>query len=242
MNEVSLQAIMQNNPQQWTINSILSQQYGKIILRDNERACLNTAQFYYIEGPFLLSFAQALLKEMHLSGVITSSNQDWYRYFMNTKPNHFQLLPRRMYKWTNQINKLLSYTDKPSLYQVKPINQLYANEIEKLEWAQGVFDSYVDMSDFLKHGFGYCVLDGEKIVALCMSFSQSSHGVEIEVDTDPKYQGQGIGKIVSARFVAEAYRRNMTSLWDATNIASAKIAEALGFEFVREYIALCRVE
>jgi GNAT superfamily N-acetyltransferase len=230
---MTIQFLVQQNPQVWTVTSILNHHYGKILLSDSQRVCLNITHFFILEGPFLKSFADELIPHLTSPAIITASNHDWYDYLMNTLP--FKRMTRNLYQWNPHTNNLTSYLTLKSEYQIHRIDEQYAMQINTLEWAEGVFDSYVNIADFLQRGFGYCILDQEKIISLCLSFADSSYGVEIEVDTDPLYQGQGLGKVVSAHFIAEALRRNITPLWDASNVASAKIAEALGFEFVREY-------
>lgn len=234
------QTIMATNPQIWTVSAILSNNFGDILLLDDERACLHVSDFYYIEGPFLESFGNKLLNHFTGSAIITSSNYEWYHYIAKKIGHPSQQVLRQMFSWNAKNDKLASYVGKQLKpgYRIKAIDKSVAEQIQNLTWADDVFDSYLGITGFLKQGFGYCIVNGEKIISLCMSFSHSHYGVEIEIDTDPLYQNQGLGKIIAAYFIAEALKRHLTPLWDATNPPSAKIAQALGFTLMREYEAL----
>jgi hypothetical protein len=240
MTNADMQRIMQNSPQMWTVSSILTYGYGNILLCDEQRACLNVTDFYYIEGPFLESFAKQLTRHLIFPAIIVSSNPEWQQYWNDKSEVHIEKVSRRMYQWVDKVEMLKPFLKMKTntAYSVKPIGKTEAEQIQHFEWTEGVFDSYEGAAGFLKRGFGYCISDQNKIISLCMSFAHSEHGIEIEVDTDPAYQGQGLGKIVSTHFIFESLKRGMRPLWDATNIPSAKIAEAIGFEFMREYKAL----
>lgn len=238
MQNDSIKKIMTKNPQLWTVTSILDHSFGNILLFDDHRACIKVSNFYYIEGPFLEAFGAKIIKKMIAPNVIISSNNDWYNYFI--KKVNAELVQRYLYHWSGKPKRLNEYLVKSleQNYVIKPINIELALQIQTLDWADGIFDSYTDIKGFLDRGFGFCIIVQNKIVSLCLSFAHSEYGVEIEVDTDPDYQGKGLGKIVSAYFVAEALRRGITPLWDATNLASIKVAEALGFNLLYEYTAL----
>lgn len=240
MDKTTLEHIMRSNPQHWTVRSILENGYGGVLMENGLSVCLKVTDFYFVEGAFDAAFADTLCARLSSSFILTSSDALWYAHVAGKKPAKEAL--RQMYVWQADANAL----ERLTVYQraLKPGHVLQAiglaeiAQIEKLDWASGVFDSYRDAEDYVKRGFGYCIKNADRVVALCTSFSASREGVEIEVDTDPAYQRQGLGKIVSAHFVREACQRGMAPLWDATNEASVKIAEALGFTFVKRYTSL----
>lgn len=236
---MSMAAIMQTSPQPWTITSILQHAYGRIVLADNERACLSLGCFYFIEGPFAATFLQPLLQHLTAPAIIISSNQHWYDYLLQYTDIGLKQVTRCMFIWNSDANSLAAYLKLPQAdYSIKRLDSETCEQLLHLEWAEGVFDSYDGTENFLNKGFGFCLLHHNRIVSICMSFAESKHGIEIEVDTDPNYQGRGLAKIVSAYFVTETLRRSKTPLWDASNLASAKIATALGFSQGSEYVAL----
>lgn len=240
MDKMALKHIMQPNPQHWTVCSILEDGYGSVLMENNRSVCLKVTDFYFVEGVFDAAFADELCARLSSSFILTSSNAAWYAHMAKKKPAKEAL--RQMYIWranADAIKQLAFYRAalKPG-YAFQAIGPVEMTQIENLDWASGVFDSYRNAGDYLERGFGYCIKDAGKVVSLCTSFSASKEGVEIEVDTDPAYQGQGLAKSVSACFVHEAYQRGMAPLWDATNAASVKIAEALGFSFIKRYTSL----
>jgi hypothetical protein len=231
-----LQKIMCNNPQKWTVSSILNYDYGNILLFDDQRALINLIQFYFIEGPFLESFGHQLTKLITPPAVIISSNHNWYDFWTNNTTDSFEHSSRRMYLWSGNDELLAPYLErKKTSYIVKPIGEPEAIQIKDLSWSEDVFASYEGIAGFLARGFGYCIAYQNHIVSLCMSYAHSEYGVEIEVDTAPLYQGRGLAKIVSAHFIAESLRRGITPLWDSSNQASDNVAQSLGFKLLQAY-------
>lgn len=236
---MSVASIMQANPQPWTIASILNRGYGKVLLADTERACLQIGCFYFIEGPFTISFAQQWVAQLTKPAIVISSNPLWYEYCLQHTNIGLQTTKRCLYLWNQQTRDLAQYFElQQPEYRLSIMDAQACQQILQLPWAEGVFDSYANYSNFLQQGFGFCIYHADKIISLCMSFAESEQGVEIEVDTDPDYQGQGLAKVVAANFIAEAIERSLTPLWDASNPASAKIAAALGFNKGKDYLAL----
>lgn len=235
-----LHEIMAKTPLQGTAASILDHGFGEVLLQSPDCACLRVTDFHLLEGPMDAAFGTALLERMRFPALVISSGAHWYAFLRERKGSSCETVKRVLYVWGKDPAAVEAHVRAPleAGFEVRRIAKEDALRLDGLEWSAGVFESFGGIDDFLKRGSGFCVAFGERIVALCISYSYSDLGVEIEVDTDPDYQRRGLGKIVSAHFIAGLLGQGKIPLWDATNPASAKIAEALGFVRVREYEAL----
>lgn len=231
---------MQASPNEATVASILHAGFGKIISQTSQQACLNITYFYFLEGEADASFAKEILENITCPAVVISSNPDWYKMLQKESKVVGEIMPRQLYEWSgdpSKLNALLAAPLSPN-FEIRPIGKAEATQLDELAWSEGIFDSYGDRNGFLDRGLGYCIAENDKIVAVCLAYSTSPQGIEIEVDTDPEYQGRGLGKIVSAQFIQACLNQGAQPVWDATNPASGKIAEALGFRLKNGYDAL----
>ena len=92
--------------------------------------------------------------------------------------------------------------------------------------------SWESRDEFLKNGFGYCLIEGDRMVACAFSSAISNDFVDIGVETDERCRGKGYGRIVVSAMVNETLRRGKTPTWgcDTRNEASMRLACSTGFE------------
>ena len=90
---------------------------------------------------------------------------------------------------------------------------------------------------FINTGLGYVFLDGEEIVSLCFSGFVAGNIHVIDIETKVIHRRKGYAESVSQAFVADCINREIQPYWDcmAENIASARLAERLGFRKNRIY-------
>ena len=91
--------------------------------------------------------------------------------------------------------------------------------------------SWSSKEQFLKNGFGYVVLDGEKVIAIAFSAAVSFEEVDIGVETDEHYQHKGLAKTLADRMCQEVLRIEKKPVWAhaAGNEGSKYTALAVGF-------------
>ena len=92
--------------------------------------------------------------------------------------------------------------------------------------------SWPDKEEFLKNGFGYCMIKDGQMLACAFASGISKDYVDIGVETAEECRGKGYGRIVSAAMVKETLRRGKIPVWDCDtrNEASMKLACSVGFE------------
>jgi predicted GNAT family acetyltransferase len=85
---------------------------------------------------------------------------------------------------------------------------------------------------FLKNGFGYVAMDGEKFAAIAFSAAVSSEEVDIGVETNEAYRNRGLAKIVARYMIREILNIVKIPVWAhaAGNTASMKTALGVGFK------------
>ena len=86
-------------------------------------------------------------------------------------------------------------------------------------------------ADFVKIGFGFCLLQGDVIAGWCLSVFVSGGNFELGLATMPEYRGRGYATLVAAASVAHCVEHDFTPHWHCweDNIPSQRAAEKVGF-------------
>jgi predicted GNAT family acetyltransferase len=238
--KLNILSLMKANPQLWSINAIVNHGYGEILFDNKDLAVLRISNFYFIEGIFDEKIAVRILEEISEDSYISTTSLQWKNYFSFCEKLNAVVMERVLYKWSGEADfKAADHLNiNKDRYLIKEIEHNEVLQIEGMEWSNGVFNSYPDIENYLQNGMGFCVKDGDCIVVLCTSFALSDYGIEIEVDTNPEYQRQGLAKAACAVFIERALQKKLIPLWDSSNEASSKLAKSLGFECDKSYTAL----
>lgn len=98
----------------------------------------------------------------------------------------------------------------------------------------------VNLGAVLDHGLGYCLLDGEQVVAEAFAGGNVGGLLEMGTITHADYRGRGLGTVVCARTILECERLGYRTWWNTalTNVASAGLARKLGYRVERPYRVL----
>ena len=94
--------------------------------------------------------------------------------------------------------------------------------------------SWPNKEEFIKNGFGYCLVEEGQMLACAFASGVSKEYVDIGVETAEECRGKGYGRIVAAEMVKEILSRGKTPVWgcDIRNEASTRLACSVGFEIV----------
>lgn len=118
--------------------------------------------------------------------------------------------------------------DMPKEFELKELDarllsKVSGNIVPSLFWESS--------NDFLLKGKGYCVVHNEEVASWAFSAAVSSQEIDIGIETNLKYQKQGLGMIVAKRMMQYAIEQGKKPVWAChyQNTASAKMAEKLGF-------------
>lgn len=90
---------------------------------------------------------------------------------------------------------------------------------------------WASTEDFLEHGIGICIMNGDEVASICYSACVVDGLAEIDIVTRDEYRGMGLAVVAAQSFMAECIRREITPTWDCfvNNAASMKLASKLGF-------------
>jgi GNAT superfamily N-acetyltransferase len=83
----------------------------------------------------------------------------------------------------------------------------------------------------LKHGIGFCLLDGDVVVSEAFAGPITAGVLEMGTVTHEDYRGRGLARIVCARTIVECERQGHDTWWNAaaTNIPSLRLARSFGY-------------
>lgn len=136
------------------------------------------------------------------------------------------------------VDKLQKEIDKlPDGYELKKIDsEIYDKCLEKRETVDFVsaFDS---KERYLQIGRGMVITKNDEIVSGASSYTRYNEGIEIEVDTVESERRKHLATVVCAALILDCLQEGLYPSWDAQNMNSVHLAEKLGYEFAREYIA-----
>jgi hypothetical protein len=83
--------------------------------------------------------------------------------------------------------------------------------------------------DFIRRGFGFCILAGDEIVSAATTFVICNKGIEIQVDTRAKHRRKGLATVAAAQTLIHSLQNNLDPNWDADNEVSVRLARKLGY-------------
>ena len=90
---------------------------------------------------------------------------------------------------------------------------------------------------FLERGLGCVAVCQDEAAAICFSAFVADNRHAIDVETIEKYRRRGLAERVAGEFVRECTKRGLKPHWECMkeNVASAALAEKLGFKKSTEY-------
>ncbi|MBM7614199.1 GNAT family N-acetyltransferase [Alkaliphilus hydrothermalis] len=145
--------------------------------------------------------------------------------------------PRMQYIFNPEGYQFGGYTkdDTNFHYEIAEITE--ENIQQAIAFNESIINFWQSKEEFLKKGFGYIVLDREKIISQSISASVEDGEVEIDILTEQDYRGKGLAKIIASRLIEKCLGEGLIPKWDCivNNTPSRKLAEQLGFEVKKEY-------
>jgi GNAT superfamily N-acetyltransferase len=109
--------------------------------------------------------------------------------------------------------------------------------LPRCAWGPWMVDS---LETALERGLGYCLLDGELVVAEAFAGPAVEGVLEMATITHQAYRRRGLATVVCARTILECERRGDRTWWNTslTNASSAALARKLGYRTERHYRVL----
>ena len=125
-------------------------------------------------------------------------------------------------------NMTFQLIDSDLLEQVHLRNNEYLRA--EIEWMWSSLDR------FCQKGFGIAALLAERIIYWCTAEYVSSSSCGIGIETERRFENQGIATATAAHFVDYCLKHAIRPHWecDSEHVASIRVAEKVGFDLVQE--------
>ncbi len=143
-----------------------------------------------------------------------------------------------------RFNKIKFLKNRNCMKKVNPV-RINENNIDKaMQFSSSISDFYETKEHFLKEGFGFLLLDEQRIIGQVVSAGISKkREVEMDIHTAEEYRERGLGTGMGAAFIEHCLQENLIPKWDCmvSNTASINLALRLCFESVEKYPVTCLV-
>ncbi|MBQ8312881.1 MAG: GNAT family N-acetyltransferase [Clostridia bacterium] len=116
----------------------------------------------------------------------------------------------------------------------QPIEGEWIDWCRQAEWSRD-FVSLFTHEDYEQRGLGVLLMVDGEAVAGASSYVSYPGGIEVQLQTRDDQQGRGYATLAAAKLILMAHERGLMATWDAANVASAHIAEKLGYVKRGEY-------
>ena len=144
---------------------------------------------------------------------------------------------KKNYRWLHKFKQQkVSWKRKiPSGFHVERIDELFLKS-KKLNNINNVIDyilfNWNSVENFIKKGFGFCLLCGDEIVSWCISGDNVGKKCKLTIGTDEKYRNKGFASLIASIFLKDCLNNNLIPVWHCgtENLASIAVAEKIGFE------------
>lgn len=174
-------------------------------------------------------------KGNHARFTLFSSSKDWDVVIGTRLMNELNHLRRKSFTFdANSFpNTNIQLSEK---YVLRKIDKQIV-EVSP-EYGPFYYKEYWDsVSNFLKHGIGYCILYQGDVACECKSIYVGGNRAEIDIQTEKDHRGKGLAFAIAHVFIKKCLKNKITPKWDcdSDNLASQKLAEKLGFQASRAY-------
>ena len=208
-------------------------QDGNIIFSDDSKTALfwHYCGFAYLSGSVEDSFLEKIyqdyfVKKQDRRFVLITDNSKAIEFFSDK--DDIVIDKRVEYRF---VDLLMSAPE--CKYKVEPISEsnydrIHGNIVPAFSWSS--------KEQFLKNGFGFVVLDGDKVIAVAFSAAVSSDEVDIGVETDENYRHQGLAKVVADRMCREIISQGKKPVWAHALVNEGSKYTALGVGFTNDRV------
>ena len=124
----------------------------------------------------------------------------------------------------------------PAEMRLRPIDAVLYRQCLEQEWSRDFVAQFASAQDFEARGLGVAAMIGDQIISGASSYVCFQGGIEIEVDTRRDYRRRGVASACCASLILNCLSRGLYPSWDAANLASAGLAEKLGYRLAGPYV------
>lgn len=123
----------------------------------------------------------------------------------------------------------------PSGFGVKRVDEelLLRTDLGNIDRVAGEIDKmWSSVDNFMRNGFGFCMLHGEDVVCWCLSEFNVGETCEIGIETDEEYRRRGLATLTASAFLEHCISNDIAPGWHCweSHTPSIGLAEKIGFE------------
>lgn len=219
--------------------SCLQGHMGNMILDNDENptsAIIDIGDFCFFAG----NPNGALLTAVGEAKLLIPKDQSWakliedfygkriskaFRYAIKKEPDVFN------------VEKLSSYIKiLDNCYELKLFDQEIFEMARNESWSIDLCSQFKNYADYQNRAIGTAILHQGELVSGASPYAVYDGGIEIEIDTKPKYRKKGLATVCGAKLILECLERNIYPSWDAHDLRSVALAEKFGYHLDRPYI------
>lgn len=232
-----------NPPWNHILDSVLSGFQGSVLV-DRSTSPQSALAIVGKGAPF--AFLGGQVNEdlwMHLPKgdlIMVPQSSAWSNYLMTIKQHEVSPFIRYAMQAPQKFNRQRINQMKQSLadsYSISVINQQLFNQCLEESWSKDLVSNFDNYQDFCQQAMGFVVLNQGKIISGASTFLPLANGIEIEVDTHPRYQGQGLATIGVSYLINACLDREWYPSWDAHTAISRDFSKKFGYSVSFDYQA-----
>ncbi len=177
--------------------------------------------------------SRAFLAGLPKPCVLVFSSAGWESAFKEVNREGILEITRYAFTSENLRNDQLRRfaSQVPAGYRLEQMHLSRARQLaeEKSRFAEDHFQNFDSIDHFINLGFGFCILQREKIVSAATTFVVCRRGIEIQINTREEHRRKGLATAVAARLMLHSLENNLNPDWDAANEVSDRLAKKLGY-------------
>ena len=118
----------------------------------------------------------------------------------------------------------------PSGFRLQPVDAALAKQA-------GALTGWASFDDFITNGFGFALLEGDKLASICTSAFASRERVEIEIHTAEDCRRRGFSMLTASALIEKCLSSGKLPNWECfwDNAPSTALAGKLGFSPLQDY-------
>jgi hypothetical protein len=219
------------------IDGALSGSYATVTVDDIEHprvARINTTNTSLFGGDPEHPVAAELLRSVPNS--VLPDNDQWEQSVLRVLAGRADLFRRRDYdSGTLDPSRLRDLQDSLSsdfrlVFMDLEETRRVRNDIGSL-----CLGSFSSPEEFVRHGIGFSILQGDRAVSAATSADASSEEIGIQITTHEAFRRRGLATVVSAALILHCLNDQINPSWSAAHSWSCDLAEKLGYSTSEEY-------
>lgn len=183
--------------------------------------------------------ARSWVQGMRPWTAVVAATEGWDELVQQAHGEKLRTLPRWAFNSEGlDVERLTAFRDDlPTGFRLAKMDAGFTRQLllEDSQFSNDHLLNYASQQDFLERGFGFCVLEGERIVSVVSTFVTCQKGIEIQINTRESHRGQGLGTGVAAAMLLYCLEQGLDPGWDAANEISVRLAEKLGYTLRAKY-------